>query len=338
VDDVGRPRLQLIGLLVVFLLLGSLAFYTYQISKESDQRNSQLETEVATLQGEVALFTSSISSLQSNIVGLGNSFSLNFTSLEGSFLLANSSESRDALQIAAIESTLQSYQSQLSAISSEIKNMGTSNSIALSSIAYQLQNMTSRMRDLRTSLSSIPPMVLLRTAGTALAAFVERPDGLNYLRLMEIGSGSGVESSLAPYPFNATIPGAKVEWKAVANTVASDSYHTIWPMVLENTPGGTDAFEFEDAGGIQEVAVDSNGSRQALPVSWNPNIVNTFAIVIVSPGQQVNFYINGVSVANFTSGVPKVDFLLEAAEVKGFGSAAPVVATLDAYGGLLGSD
>jgi len=334
----GRPRLQLIGLVVAFLLLGSLAFYTYRIANQIDQRNSQLETEVANMQWEVSNLTSSISTLQSDIMELRSSLSLNLTSLQGSLLLTNSSESKDALQIAAIQATLQHYQSQLSTLDSDIKNMGSSNSIALSSIAFQLQNITSSMRNLNAALNSLPPLILLRVTGTALGAFVERPDGLNYLRLMEIGSTSGVESSLASYPFNATVAGAMVEWKAVANNVAADAYHTFWPMVLENTPGGTDAFEFEDAGGIQEAAVVSNGTRESVQVSWDPTIVNTFAIQVASPGHRINFYINGLVVATFTTGIPMVDFLIEGAEVKGFGSSTPVVATLDTYGGLLGSD
>ena len=334
----GRPRLQLIGLVVAFLLLGSLAFYTYRIANQLDQRNSELETEVANMQGEVSNLTSSIGTLQSNIVELRTSLSLNLTSLQGSLLLTNSSESRDALLIGSIQATLQHYQTQLSTLSSEIKNMGTSNSIALSSIAFQLLNLTSSIQNLKSSLNSLPPLVLLRTAGTALGAFVERPDGMNYLRLMEIGSASGVESSLASYPFNATVPGAMVEWKAVANSIASDPNHTFWPMVLENTPGGTNAFEFEDAGGIQEVAVVSNGTRDSIEVFWDPTVVNTFAIQVVSPGHRVNFYIDGLLVATFTTGIPMVDFLIEGAEVKGSGAATPFVATLDVYGGLLGSD
>ena len=267
-----------------------------------------------------------------------NSLTLNMTSLQGFVLLTNSSESRDALQIAGIQATLQAYSSQLATLSSEIKNMGTSNSFALSSIAFLLQNMTKSVQNMRASLSSLPPLILLRTAGTALGAIVERPDGQNYLRLMEIGPTSGAESSLASYPFNATVPGAMVEWGAVANSVASDPYHTFWPMVLENTPGGTNAFEFEDAGGIQEAAVVSNGTRDSVRVYWDPTVVNIFAIKVSSPGNQVDFYIDGGLVANFTTGIPRVDFLIEGAEVKGFGSATPVVATLDTYGGLLGSD
>jgi len=334
----GRPKLQAIGLVVAFLLLGSLAVYTYGISSQLGQRNSQLETEVSSLQGEVSALTTSIGTLQSNIVELRNSLSLNMTSFQGSLLLTNSSESKDAMQIAAIQATLQHYQSQLSTLSTDIKNMGASNSIALSSIAFQLQNITSSMEILKVALNSLPPLVLLRVAGTALGAFVERPDGLNYLRLMEIGSTSGVESSLASYPFNATVAGAMLEWKAVANNVAADAYHTFWPMVLENTPGGTNAFEFEDVGGMQQAAVVSNGTRYSVQVSWDPTVVNTFAIQVVSPGHLVNFYINGLLVATITTGIPTVDFLIAGAEVKGFGSDTPVVATLDVYGGMLGSD
>jgi len=334
----ARPGVQLIGLVVAFLLLGSLAVYTYGIASQANQRNSQLGSEVTSLQGEVSVLTSGINALQFNIEELKASLSLNLTSLQGSMLLTNSSESRDAQQIAVIQASLQGYQSQLSSLSSEIKNMGTSNSVALSSIAYQLQNITLSIQNLKTSISSLPPLILLRVAGTALAAFVERPDGLNYLRLMEIGSENGVESSLASFPFNATVAGAMVEWKAAANNIAADPYHTFWPMVLENSPGGTDAFEFEDAGGIQEVAVVMNGIRDSLPVSWNATAVNTFAIEIVSPGQLAEFFINGRSVANYTSGIPTPDFLIEGAEVKGVASATPAVATLDVYGGLLGSD
>jgi len=334
----GRLSLPAIGLVVAFLLLGSLAFYTYSIANRLDQKNSQLETEASSLQGEVGTLTSTISALQSNIAELRNSLSLNLTSFQSSLLLTNSSEVKDAEQIATIQAALQHYQYQLSSLSSEIENMGNGSSMAFTSIASQLQNITSSMQNLKTALNSLPPLILLRVAGTALGALVERPDGLNYLRLMEIGNASGVESSLASYPFNATVAGAMVEWKAVANNVATDLYHTFWPMVLENTPGGTNAFEFEDAGGIQEAAVVSNGSRESVGVFWNAMAVNTFAIQVVSPGHQVNFYINGGLVASFTTRIPMVDFLIAGAEVKGFGSGTPVVATLDTYGGLLGSD
>jgi len=334
----GRPRLEAIGLVMAFLLLGSLVVYTYSVSSQVDRRNSQLETEVSTLQGDVLSLTSSIGTLQWNLEELQYSLSSNLTSLRGYVIMTNSSESRDAQQVATLQALLQKYQLQLSTLDSQIKSMGTSNSIALSSIAFLLQNITSGIRNLRASINSLPPLILLRVAGTALGAFVERPDGLNYLRLMEIGGTSGVESSLASYAFNATVPGEAIEWKAAANSIASDQYHTTWPMVLENTPGGTDALEFEDVGGVQEAAVVSNGIRDSTPVSWDPSFPNTFAIEVVIPGQLVDFFINGRMVANFTSGIPVTDFLIAGSEVKGFGSAAQLVATLDTYGGLLGSD
>jgi len=334
----GRPRLQAIGLVAAFLLLGSLAVYSFGISTQVEQRNSQLETEVSTLQGSVSALTASFRTLQSNLNELQQSFSSNLTSLHGYFLMANSSESRDAQEVATFQVMLQQYQSQLSTLNFEITNLENSNSIELTSIALQLKNITLSMQDLRASISSLPPLILLRVAGTALGAVVERPDGLNYLRLMEIGNTSGVESSLASYPFNATVAGEIIAWKAVANNIASDSYHTIWPMVLENTPGGTNALEFEDVGGIQEVAVVSNGVRNSLPVVWNPNIPNTFAIKVVTPGHSVEFLINGHLVASFTSGIPLTDFLIAGSEVRGFGSEIPLVATLDTYGGMLGSD
>jgi prefoldin subunit 5 len=332
----ARLRLQAAGLVIAFVLLGSLAFYTFVVENRAAERNSQLVTEVAALQGEVTSLTSTMGTLQSELGALQSSIPANLTSLQGYVLQTNSSEAKDAQQIASLQATLRSYQSQLSNLSSEIDSMRTGNSNVLSSISFQLQNMTARIRELRANLSSIPPSVLLRTTGTALGAFVERGDELTYLRLMEIGGASIVEASLASHPFNATAPGAMVEWKAVTNNVSADAYHSYWPMVLENTPGGTNALEFEDAGGIQVAAVVTNGIRTTVPVSWDSTAVNTFAIQVVSPGHEIDFFINGHLVASFTSGVPTIDFLLEGAEVKGSGSSTPVVATLDTYGGLLG--
>ena len=136
--------------------------------------------------------------------------------------------------------------------------------------------------------------------------------------------------------FNASIAGNSVEWQSVANSVAADRNHWFWPMVLENSPGGTNALEFEDAAGQQETAVVINQSRTVVPVFWDPTAVHMFKIVVVTPGKQADFYIDGKLVASIGSGVPKVDFLLEGAEVKGVGTLAPGVAMVDAYGGLLG--
>ena len=332
----ARLGLQAIGLVIAFVLFCSLAYYTFTVEITASARNSQLETEVATLQGEVTSLSSSVGTLQSNLAELQNSLLMNATSLREYVLLTNSSASKDAQQISALQGMLRDYQSELSNLSSEIKTIATGNANALNSISFQLQNITAGIRMLNANLDSIPPSVLLRTTGTALGAFVKGADDLTYLRLMEIGSTSCVEASLATHPFNATIPGAMVEWKAKANNVSIDANHVFWPMVLENTPGGTNALEFEDAGGIQEVAVVSNGARNYAFVSWNPTTVNTFAIKVITPGRQVNFYIDGISVANLTSGVPSVGFLIEGAEVKGLGSVTTsVVATLDVYGGLL---
>jgi len=325
----AQLRLQAIGLALAFVLIGSVAYYSYTVEDQLRTRNSQLDSEVAALEGEV-------SALQTRMAELQSSFSLNLTSTQASLLLTSAAEANDAQQISGIQTMLQEYQLQLSNLGSEISALDTGSSNALNSISFQLQNITEGIRNLNDNLNSIPPSVLLRTTGTALGAFVQGSDNLTYLRLLEIGNASCVESSLASHPFNATMAGAMVQWRAVANDVATDSYHAFWPMVLENTPGGTNALEFEDYGGFEEVAVVSNGERSAIPVYWNATAANTFAIEIVSPGHRANFFINGVSVANFTSGVPMVGFLLEGAEVRGLGSSFPLVATLDAYGGLLG--
>ena len=179
------------------------------------------------------------------------------------------------------------------------------------------------------------PSILLRTWGTALASYGERQDGLTYLRLTETDANSGVEAALASTSFNATILGNSVSWSAVANSIATDKYHTIWPMVLENSPGGTNAIEFEMKGGVQEVAVKTNGVKSFALVSWDSSASHVFKIVIVVPGQLVDFYIDGKLIKTMTTNIPKVDFLLNAAEIKADSPLAVGVATLDVYGGLL---
>ena len=177
------------------------------------------------------------------------------------------------------------------------------------------------------------PMILLRTWGTALASYGSSLGGLTYLRLTETGGGSGVEASLASSPFDATVAGASVQWSAWANGVATDRNHTIWPMVLENSPAGTDAIEFEMKGGYQEVAANANGIRSYLGVHWNVSTPHLFKIVIVTPGQQVDFYIDGRLVATLARNIPRTSFLLYAAEVKADVPTTSGVATLDTYGG-----
>jgi hypothetical protein len=208
----------------------------------------------------------------------------------------------------------------------------------LNSRITQLQgNLSSLHGELDTinALRSGDPSIVLRTWGTALASYGERRDGVTYLRLTETDSNSGVETALLNRSFNATIPGNSVQWSSVANRIAVDKYHTIWPMVLENSPGGTNAIEFEMKGGVQEVAVITNGVKSFALVSWNSTAPHEFKIVIVTPGQQVNFYIDGNLVKTMTTNIPKVDFLLNAAEVKADSPSAAGVATLDVYGGLL---
>jgi hypothetical protein len=208
-----------------------------------------------------------------------------------------------------------------------------------SQLSHLQGNLSSLQRELDTigSLRQGYPSILLRTWGTALASYGERKDGLTYLRLTETDANSGVEAALATNPINATIPGSSVQWSAVANRIATDKYHTIWPMVLENSPGGTNAIEFEMKGGVQEVAVIANGAKSFALVSWNSTAPHEFKIVIVIPGQQVNFYIDGNLVKTMTANIPKADFLLNAAEVKADSPLASGVATLDVYGGLLSS-
>ncbi len=213
------------------------------------------------------------------------------------------------------------------------------NNSSLESRLARLQANVSRLQSelLKYKVAHVGfPLALLRTWGTALASYVIGPGETTFLRLTETGGASGVEAALAYQPFNATVAGSSVEWRAVANTVAGSKGHTFWPMVLENSPGGNNAIEFEDAGGIQEVAVVTNGVRVVSLTHWNATLVHTFKIVVVVPGQKVDFYIDGLVVATISTTIPKVDFLLEAAEVKGWDSySGSGVATLDVYGGLL---
>ena len=320
--------------MLAFVLLGSLAYYTYTVANTLGERNSKLDLEVAALQVDISVLRENITILRASIASMRT----NVSSVQTSLLLTSSAESKDAQQIAAVQTMLQNEQLQLSMLNSELGNLSATNANSLASMSAQLRTVSASVQELRANLSALSSAIFLRTSGLALGAYVEDADGETYLRLMETGSSSLVEASLASYPFNATIPGTMVEWRAVANNVSADPYHWFWPMVLENTPGGTNALEFEDAGGAQEVAVVSNGVRNVVPVKWSPTVIHTFGIKVVTPGHEVDFYIDGVVVADVTSGIPMVSFLLEGAEVKGTGTNAPGVAILDAYGGLLGSD
>jgi hypothetical protein len=311
-------RLQLVGLTLVFLLLGGVAYYTYSVTAQLAQRNSGLETEVLQLQTEIA-------------------------QLQVTLDQSGSKQGLDSQQIAAAQATLKAELASLQVLQIELQKLTTDvggikagNITALQEVVLQLQNISANLRSLQSNVNTMPPAIFLRTFGTALASYVERTDERRYLRLTETGPTSGAEAAIGSSPFNATAGGNFVEWSAVANNIAADGSHWYWPMVLENAPGGTNALEFEDAGGYQEVAAVSNGVRTVTPVSWNATAPHVFKIVIVTPGVEVDFYIDGILKAQMFSGIPNVSFLLEGAEVKGAGASAPGVAILDTYGGLLG--
>jgi hypothetical protein len=298
---------QAVGVALVLILAVSLAYYDYQLS----QSNSNIQAEVAGLQA-------AISRLQG---------SLNQTEVQ---------QGLDSAQVAGLQAALRAANAELASLVSGIRGVQAGNVSMLAKVASQLQSLNATIQSVQASLNSVPPPIFLRVEGTALATFTERADELRYLRLTVTGPSGGVEASIGSLPFNATIPGNLVEWNVATNGVASDPSHQFWPMVLENSPGGTDAIEFEDAGGLQEVAAVLNGTRYSLPVSWNTNVVHEFEIIVVKPGAQVDFLIDDAIVATMTSGIPQVSFLLEAAELKTYGSPAAGVAIMDTYGGVLG--
>lgn len=304
-------RLQLIGLLLVFVMVGGVGYYTYETAGQLAIRNANLQSQLSQLQGE-------------------------FASINQTVLSNGGVQATDNKQIAAIQAVLTADESQLALLNSEIVGLKSENSTMAARISAQLQNLTASLHGIETNLHQVSPPIFLRTFGTALASFVERPDELVYLRLTETGPTSGAEAAMGSHPFNASIPGNSVEWQAVANAVAADKNHWFWPMVLENSPGGTNGLEFEDAAGQQEAAAIINGNRTVVPVFWDPTAVHMFKIVIVIPGKQADFYIDGLLAATISTGIPKVDFLIAGAEVKGIGTTAPGVAMIDAYGGLLG--
>jgi len=237
--------------------------------------------------------------------------------------------------------------------------------VILGGVAYVTYSQSVRMGRLEAQVSSlraeldseeaepVPPVILLRTWGTALGSYVEGPNEMTYLRLTVSGRWSGVESSFASNPFNASVSGNSVTWIATANHVAADLYHNFWPMVLENAPNGTDAIAFEVQQSVQEIAVRSNGSAAVFPVQWSVVGPHQYKIVISSPGSKVDFYIDGVLVKSLVTGpcpacsngglvsqapyIPNVGFLIEGAEVDSSSQFSSGVATLEVYGGLLNS-
>ena len=311
-------RLQLAGLALAFLLLGGVAYYTYSVTAQLAQRNSGLETEVLQLQTEIA-------------------------QLQVALDQSGTNQGLDAQEIAAAQATLkaeltslQVLQSELTSLTTDVGGLKAGNITALQQVVLQLQNISANLRSLQTNVNTMPPAIFLRTFGTALASFVEGTDERRYLRLTETGATSGAEAAIGSSPFNASAAGNFVEWSALANNIAANQNHWYWPMVLENSPNGTNAIEFEDAGGFQEAAVISNGVRSVTPITWNATAPHVFKILIVTPGGEVDFFIDGLLKTRMYAGIPNVGFLLEGAEVKGVGSSAPGVAMLDTYGGILG--
>jgi len=303
-------RWQVLGLALSFVLLGSVAYYTYSATSQLGQQNSNLQQEVEQLQ-------SRISQLKENLS------------------MSQSQQGLNAQQIAAVDSKLQSDENALTDLVSDVGQIKAGNTTAMGQMVYQLQNLSSAIRTLQENFSSRPP-IFLRQWGLGLAYYVELPDEMHYLQLVENGVGGGAETALGSQSFNATIAGNSVQWDAVANGLAADKGHTFWPMVLENSPGGTDAIEFEDSGGTQEAAVVLNGVRTYQLISWDPTSIHSFKIVVVTPGAEVDFYIDNARVATITTGIPTVSSLLEGSEVRGDAAATVGVAALDTYGGLLG--
>jgi hypothetical protein len=308
----ASAKIQLVGLVLAFVVIGGVAYYTYSVAGALAQRNAILQSEVSRLQSDISNIQSAVAT--SGII-----------------------ESNDTKLIAAMQAVLTSDQKQLSLLRAELGSLQVGNATMAARIAVQLSNLSSSIHNLQNSLHTVSPPIFLRTTGTALASFVERSDETTYLRLTVAGGGSIVEAAIGTQPFNASIAGNSVAWKAVGNGVAVDNNHWFWPMVLENSPGGTNAIEFEQAAGHQEVAVVSNGNRTVVGVQWNPLLVHTFKIVIVTPGKEVAFYIDGFNVATISKGVPQGEFFIEGAEVKSLAT-APGVAMLDVYGGLLGQN
>jgi hypothetical protein len=179
-------------------------------------------------------------------------------------------------------------------------------------------------------------IALTRSWGTALASYVRGPQGTTYLRLTMTDGNSGVESALTTMSFNASRTGASVEWAAVANRVAADDNHTFYPMVLENSPNGTEGMGFKWERGTEFAFISSNGVAVRHQVYWDPTTVHRFKIVVVKPGFRVDFYVDGTLVAYFIGAVPRSTFLLEAGELYSTVQLPRGIATLDVYGGVLG--
>jgi hypothetical protein len=302
-------RGQLAAFALVFVLLGSLAYYNYYSSEALTGQNAEMKLEIARLDANITQLTAQLAQNQAN----------------------------QAEQGEAVQAILKVDADQLANLSEQLSGVQAGNITALRQVSAEVAAISSSVASLKQSFSCVLPSMLLRTQGTALASFVDGPDNNTYLRLTETGPNSLVESSIGTEAFNASVSGATAEWYAMSNPEASLPGHIFWPMVLENSPGGTNAIEFEDSGGVQEVAVDENGSRTVHGVNWDPSVPNLFEVVVTVPGQQVEFYINGNLVATISASVPSSQFLIFGAEVKGGATTDAGIATVDTYGGMLGN-
>lgn len=332
-------RLQIAAFAFIFLLLGSMSYYGYYANQELANRNDALAFQVAILQANLTRLTATLAATQANLTAAVGSQAV-FAEQAGQFQMSLAQQglqqTTTSQQLAAAQTELLDDASELSNLSARLATIQAWNVTAIQEATTEIQNVTARVIALEATLNQALPSVFLRTQGTALASYVAGDANMTYLRLTEIGPGSIVESALGSLAFNASVAGASAQWYAVGNTAASDLNHWTWPLVLENSPGGTEAIEFEDAGGVQEAATVHDGIRYVANIKWDTTVPHLFQIVVVTPGALVNFYIDGKMVATITQGVPNVGFLLYGAEIKQTGPNTMGVAMLDVYGGMIG--
>jgi hypothetical protein len=326
-------KLQVAAFALIFVLFGSLAYYSYYNSGVLASRNSAMQLEIVKLDANITQLSAQLAQTSADQAALSSQQS----QFDLSLSQQGSQESSTAQQVATLEASLRSDSAQLSSLGVQLAGVEAGNITALQQVSSELQAISTSLTSIQSSLSCVLPSVFLRTQGTALASFVDGPQNISYLRLTETGPNSLVESSIGSEAFNASVPGASAEWYADANPEASLAGHTFWPMVLENSPGGTNAIEFEDNGGDQVAAVTGNGTRVVQAVSWDPSVPNLFGVVVTLPGQQIKFYINGNLVATLTAYIPTSQFLIYGAEVKGGATTDSGIATVDTYGGMLGT-
>lgn len=315
------------------VLLGGLSVVGYQTTQRLQGQNEAMALEVARLEANLTQLSAVLAETQAAQASLAQEA----TQFQMSIAQQGSQQAATAQQVAAAQAGLRDAAQELSDLSARLAGVQAGNITALKEASAELQNVSSRVAALESTLSLVMPEVFLRTQGTALASYVDGPGGMTYLRLTESGPDSLVESAMGNRYFNASVPGATVQWYAMGNGAATDYNHWFWPLVLENSPGGTEAIEFEQVNGVQEAAVVSGGTRVVAGVEWDPAVPHLFKVVVVEPGRQVDFYIDGELVAAIYQQVPVAGFLILGAEIKASATAPNSVAMVDVYGGLLGS-